>query len=203
MLHGSWKAYLPSRFSTSSLWHFWIPSWESRMSLLAAGTFHGCLFRGTSCLSLCYIYFCTVLWLSNGLPDGSDGKEFICKVGDLGSIPGLGRSPGEWKGYPLQYSGLENSMDCINLWGCKELDMTERLSLSFSLWPSDNTVSSWRKRTAVWSVFPFLTLPHNSSYMVETQIINCPHGWLSENTLAVIVISTAFCQNGPDSSSIG
>ena len=64
-------------------------------------------------MSLCYIYFCTVLWLSSGLPDGSAGKEFICSVGDLGSIPGLGRSPGEGKGYPLQYSGLENSMDCI------------------------------------------------------------------------------------------
>ena len=36
-----------------------------------------------------------------------------CDVGDLGSIPGLGRSPGEGKGFPLQYSGLENSMDCI------------------------------------------------------------------------------------------
>ena len=39
-----------------------------------------------------------------GLPDGSDGDESICNVGDLGSIPGLGRSPGEGKGYPLQYS---------------------------------------------------------------------------------------------------
>ena len=42
---------------------------------------------------------------------GSDGKESACNAGDLGSIPGLGRSPGEGKGYPLQYSGLENSMD--------------------------------------------------------------------------------------------
>ena len=40
-------------------------------------------------------------------------KESACNAGDLGSIPGLGRSPGEGKGYPLQYSGLENSMDCI------------------------------------------------------------------------------------------
>ena len=40
-------------------------------------------------------------------------KKSPCNVGDLGSIPGLGRSPGEGKGYPLQYSGLENSMDCI------------------------------------------------------------------------------------------
>ena len=44
---------------------------------------------------------------------GSGGKESACNMGDLGSIPGLGRSPGEGKGYPLQYSGLENSMDCI------------------------------------------------------------------------------------------
>ena len=49
-------------------------------------------------------------------------------VGDLGSIPGLGRSPGEGNSYPLQYSGLENSMDCIEV--TKELNMTERLSLS-------------------------------------------------------------------------
>ena len=48
-----------------------------------------------------------------GFPGGLDGKESACNVGDLGSIPGLGRSPGERKGYPLQYSGLENSMDCI------------------------------------------------------------------------------------------
>ena len=44
---------------------------------------------------------------------GSAGKESACSAGDLGSIPGLGRFPGEGKGYPLQYSGLENSMDCI------------------------------------------------------------------------------------------
>ena len=48
-----------------------------------------------------------------GLPCGSAGKESTCNVRDLGSIPGLRRSPQEGKGYPLQYSGLENSMDCI------------------------------------------------------------------------------------------
>ena len=46
-------------------------------------------------------------------PCGSAGKESACNAGDLGSISGLGRSPGEEKGYPLQYSSLENSMDCI------------------------------------------------------------------------------------------
>ena len=48
-----------------------------------------------------------------GFPCGSAGKESACIEGDLGSIPGLGRSHGEGKGYPLQHSGLENSMDYI------------------------------------------------------------------------------------------
>ena len=48
-----------------------------------------------------------------GFPGGSAGKESACNVGDLGLMPGLGRSPGEGKGYPLQYCGLENSMGCI------------------------------------------------------------------------------------------
>ena len=64
-----------------------------------------------------------------GFPDISAGKESTCNVGDLALIPGLGRSPGEGKGYPLQYSGLENSMD-YSPWGRKESDTTERLSLS-------------------------------------------------------------------------
>ena len=51
-------------------------------------------------------------WLTSFL-DSSVGKESACNAGHLGSIPGLGRSAGEGKGYPLQYSGLENSMDCI------------------------------------------------------------------------------------------
>ena len=48
-----------------------------------------------------------------GLPWWFSGKESACNAGDLGLIPGLGRPPGEGKAYPLQYSGLENSMDCI------------------------------------------------------------------------------------------
>ena len=45
------------------------------------------------------------------LSGGSNGRDSVCNVGDLGSIPGSGRSPGEGNGYPLQYSCLENSMD--------------------------------------------------------------------------------------------
>ena len=62
-----------------------------------------------------------------GFPGGSVGRESACNEGDQGSIPGLGRSPGEGKGYPLQYSGLENSMGPR---GLKKSDMTEQLSLS-------------------------------------------------------------------------
>ena len=50
-----------------------------------------------------------------GFPSGSAGKESTCNAGDLDSIPGLGRSPGEGKGYPLQYSGLKNPMDYASL----------------------------------------------------------------------------------------
>ena len=63
-----------------------------------------------------------------GFPCGSAGKESACNTENLGSRPGLGKSPGEGKGYPLQYSGLENSMD--SPWSRKESDTTERLSLS-------------------------------------------------------------------------
>ena len=59
-----------------------------------------------------------------GFPGCSVGKESTYNVGDLGSIPGLGRSPGEGKGYPLQNSGLENSMDSI-IHGVAESDTTE------------------------------------------------------------------------------
>ena len=63
-------------------------------------------------------------------PCDSAGKESACDVGDLCSIPGLRRSPGEGKGYPLQYSGLENAMDCI-VNGVTKSDTTEQLSLSW------------------------------------------------------------------------
>ena len=67
---------------------------------------------------------------SLGFPGGLDGKEFSCSVGDLGSIPGLGRSPGGGPGNPVQYSCLESphgqrSLVGYSPWGCKELDMTE------------------------------------------------------------------------------
>ena len=62
----------------------------------------------------------------------SDGKESTCNAGDLNSAPGSGRSPAGGNGYPLQYSCLENPKDrgaWQGPWGCKQLDLTERLSI--------------------------------------------------------------------------
>ena len=77
------------------------------------------------------------------------GKESACNAGDLGLIPGLGRSLGEGKGYPLQYSGLENSVDCI-VHGVTESDMTEQLSLHLSCeghpQGAHSGVQGWRGR---------------------------------------------------------
>ena len=74
-------------------------------------------------------------WGTICFPGSSAGKEPTCNSGDLGWIPGLGRSPGEGKGYPVQYSGLENFIDCI-VHGVAELDTTEWLSLSFCQMPN-------------------------------------------------------------------
>ena len=66
--------------------------------------------RGTQCLGI--QGFLLSCFQFPGFPGGSAGKESACNAGDLGSIPGLGTSPGEANGYPLQYSSLENPMDC-------------------------------------------------------------------------------------------
>ena len=76
-----------------------------------------------------------LLW---GFPGGSDGKESACNAGDLGSIPGSGRSPGEVNGNSLQYSCLENSVNRgawvgYSPWGHKKSNTTERLTLIFTV----------------------------------------------------------------------
>ena len=76
------------------------------------------------------------------LTGGSDGKESACKAGDLRLIPGLGRSPGEGKGYPLQHScHRQRSLTGHRPWSRKESDTTEWLTLSLSL-PSNTEGTS-------------------------------------------------------------
>ena len=79
--------------------------------------------------------------INAGFPDSSAGKESACNAGVLGSIPGLGRSPGEGNRYPLQYSGLENSMDCIVHGVAKSwtrfIGRTDAEAESPILWPPD------------------------------------------------------------------
>ena len=78
---------------------------------------------------------------SLGFPDSSVDKEPACNAGDSGSIPELGRSAGEGIGYPLQYSGLENSMDCIVHGVAKSwtrfIGRTDAEAESPILWPPD------------------------------------------------------------------
>ena len=80
------------------------------------------------------VLHCDVIYISlmtdEGFPCGSAGKESACNVGYLASIPGLGRSLGDRKDYPLQWSGLDKSMD--SPWDCKESHMSEQLSLSMT-----------------------------------------------------------------------
>ena len=80
------------------------------------------------CIDHLFLLLFVFIWLLM-LPGGSDGKECACSAGDLGLVLGLGRSPGEGNGNPLQYSCLENSMDRGAWWGHKESDTTEQLTM--------------------------------------------------------------------------
>ena len=81
--------------------------------------------------------FTSLQYENMGFPGGSDSKESAYNAGDLGSIPGWGRWPGEGNGNPLQYSCLENSTDRGAWWatvhGVAELDRTEQVTLYFSM----------------------------------------------------------------------
>ena len=106
-------------------------------------------FTGKCSSNIWFSYFKVLFW---GFPGGSDGKASACNVGDLGSVPGLGRSPGEGKGYPLQYSALENSMDREDLQavvhgvtkGCIQLDWVTLTPQGVS--------SLWGTVTSLWRI---------------------------------------------------
>ena len=106
----------------------WYLCWNQLNINLRAYSSFSILFHWFICLFLCqYHILITVVWNQHifplsfhirfnkpwDFPGGSADKESACNVGDLGSIPGLGRSPVEGIGYPLQFSGLGNCMDCV------------------------------------------------------------------------------------------
>ena len=89
--------------------------------------------------------------------------EATCQVGDVGSIPGSGRSPGEGNGNPLQYSSLGNPMDrrCLagySSWGCKESDTTQWLNHIYLFTISPNSVCWMNEKKTEMPPFPFISV---------------------------------------------
>ena len=74
-------------------------------------TVHGVTKSQTRLIDFTFTVYYSIVFVSTGFPGGSDGKVSACNAGDLGLIPGLGRSPGKGYSNPLQYPCLENSMD--------------------------------------------------------------------------------------------
>ena len=110
----------------------------------------------------------------------------ISNVGDLGSIPGLGRSPGEGKGYPLQYSGLENSLD-YSPWGHTDMDTTEQRSFTFTMYYAaakslqscltlfDPIPGILQARTLEWVAISF-----SNTWKGKVKVKSLSHVWLFE-----------------------
>ena len=127
-----------------------------------------------------------VLWLNSsfsgllGLPDNSVGKKSACNAEDPGSVPGLRRSAGEGKGYPVQYAGLENSMDCIVHGVTKELDTTEPLSVSVDC-------RSW-----LLSSFSFSSFLQHSHTDLRNSRHSCFHSISQYSEILVIPVSAVY-----------
>ena len=101
---GYW--FLPWRYRPTKIW-----PWQKGLGLQVLKQCLGC--RSSIQSSVMQKLTLTAERLLPGFSHSSVGKESACNVGDLASIPGLRRSPGKGKDYPLQYSGLDNSLDCI------------------------------------------------------------------------------------------
>ena len=99
-----------------------------------------------------------------GFPCGSAGKQSASNVGDLGSIPGLGWSPREGKGYPLQYSGLENSKDCIVHGITKSQKQLSNFYFTDEEFTQRNHYSSWWEDIQNFSVPSYDRLYETTSY---------------------------------------
>ena len=103
-----------------------------------------------------------------GFPDGSVGKESACNAGHLGLIPGVGRSPGEGKGYPLQYSGLENSMACKVCGVAKSCMWLNNFHAQCHIYIASPVISSLTKCGTFVTIYtPTLTCYHHSSSCIS------------------------------------
>ena len=132
----------------------WFPLWLIGLnSLLSNGLLK--VLSGTTIQK--HQYFGTQPSL--GFPCGSAGKESACNVGDLGLISKLGRSPGEGKGYPLQYSGLEKSMDCIVHGVAKSQTRLSDFHFQFqpSLWFNSHICTWLLKNTTALTIQSFVS----------------------------------------------
>ena len=114
-------------------------------------------------------------WVCLGIPEtkgpcGSASQESDSYAGDLGLIPGLGGSPGEGKGYPFQYSGMEKSMDCMySPWSHKELDMTERLSFHL-------TYKNWVIEIVLTQIHSMMV--QNSGWLINSSVSKYIIDWI-------------------------
>ena len=118
--------------------------------------------------SLLILSISSIFW---GFPGGSDGKESACNIGDLGSIPGLERSPGERNSYPLQYSGLENSMDRAAWHALVHASQRVRHNFHFT------SVFLLTFSLLEWAVFKIKLLPKSPTRIVDTS--NFHHNFIS------------------------
>ena len=136
-----------------------------------------------------------------GFPCGSADKDSICNVGDLGSIPGLGRSPAKGKGYPLQYSSLENSMDCTGQEVAKSRtwlsDFHFHIHTLYSVQFSHSVVSDSLQPHGLQH-----TRPPRSSPTPGVYPNSCPFSWWWRPTIPSFVLPFSSCpQSFPASGS--
>ena len=109
-----------------------------------------------------------------GLPCDSAGKESTRNAGDLGSIPGLGKSPAEGKGYPLQYSSLENPMDCVVHGVTKSRTRLNDFHVHFTPPKSVRNASCKHLLDSSRALFP---VSHNQSLSKRWEIVKDREAW--------------------------
>ena len=122
-----------------------------------------------------------------GFTGGWAGKEFACSVRDLGSIPGSGGSPGEGNGYPLQYSGLEDSMDCIVPGVAKSLTRLSEFHFHFqpsalmNCWDSESCLTHSGLCLLIQGCLP---LPRSQ------QVPVCDSAWVQQHPISPLFLVT-------------